>query len=243
MQSRSFLQLDNEKLKKVFLFSDLNEEELDSLKSICSMRAFGKNEIIFFDTEPYRGFYCVSKGKVRIYKVAKDGREHTLHFVSENFSFAEVPMFENPDEDISEELVYPANAVALEDPTQLIFIPKKEFFRKFAANPKIYLKMISSLSKRLRLMNQHIESITLHDASKRLANFLIKEVDQKNPQTGRSKPVQIGVSRSDLASYLGIAPETLSRILGKFQEDGLITISGRSLMINDFASLSVIANQ
>jgi len=240
---KTFEQLDNLKLKKIHLFSDLNENELDELKSISHLKNFKKGEIIFFDTEPYRGFYCVLKGRVRIYKVSKDGREHTLHFVGERNTFAEVPMFESYEEDSKEEFMYPANAVALEDRTELIFVPKKSFFKIFGENVKIYVKMVSSLSKRLRLLNNHIESLTLQDVSKRIANFLLKEVKQNSAlnHDEEMKPVKIDISRTDLASYFGIAVETLSRMLGKFQDDGLITIKGKSIKVNNLSQLIKIA--
>lgn len=245
MQSKSLEQLDSIKLRKIHLFRELSEQELDDLKSICRLRSYSKSETIFFDSEPYRGFYCVYKGKIRIYKIANDGREHTLHFVSEQNTFAEVPMFENFGEDNTEELTYPANAVSLEDRTQLIFVPKKAFFQIFSGNVNIYLKMIVSLSKRLRLLNKHIESLTLQDVSKRIANFLLYEVKQSEDMNKNSdvKTLKTNVSRADIASYLGIAMETLSRMLGKFQDDGIIAVKGKTITVHDLSGLKKLAQK
>jgi len=241
--NKTLSHLDNEKLKKIHLFSDLNNFELDMLRSICHLKNYYKNDVIFFDTEPYRGFYCVLKGKVRIYKVSKDGKEHTLHFITELNTFAEVPMFESYSEDTKDEFTYPANAVALDDYTELILVPKKSFFQIFGQNVKIYLKMVASLSKRLRLLNNHIESLTLKDVSQRLANYLLNEVNHSvNLKRNNSAEfVIIDISRADLASYLNVAAETLSRMLGKFQDDGLITIKGKTVKVNNLALLSKLA--
>ena len=86
--------MDSSILKNVNLFSDLNEEELDKLYSRCDIKTFNKGEIIFFDTEPYQGFYIVIEGGVKIFKISKDGREHILYFIYPFNTFAEVPLLE-----------------------------------------------------------------------------------------------------------------------------------------------------
>ena len=61
----------NYDLKNIFLFSDLNNKEADSIKEFSSLKKFSKGEIIFFDTEPYTGIYGILEGVVKIYKISK----------------------------------------------------------------------------------------------------------------------------------------------------------------------------
>ena len=58
-------------IKKIFLFSDLNSKELQLIKDISVISVHSKGEILFFDTEPYQGFYGVIEGLVKIYKISK----------------------------------------------------------------------------------------------------------------------------------------------------------------------------
>lgn len=53
-----------EEISKVFIFSS-NEEELTEIEKIIRIRIYNKGETIFFDTEPYNGFYIVLKGLVK----------------------------------------------------------------------------------------------------------------------------------------------------------------------------------
>ncbi len=56
-------------LKKVYIFSGLDDAELESLAKIVRVKTFSKGDIIFFDTEPYLGFYITVTGLVKIYKI------------------------------------------------------------------------------------------------------------------------------------------------------------------------------
>ncbi|MCI0449289.1 MAG: cyclic nucleotide-binding domain-containing protein, partial [Chlorobi bacterium] len=112
-------------LKKVYIFSGLSEEELEDVQKITRTKTFNKGDIIFFDTEPYLGFYITVSGLVKIYKISKDGREHILHLINPYNTFAEVPLFENFGEIREDAFRYPANAMALEDQTKVVLIPAR----------------------------------------------------------------------------------------------------------------------
>ena len=230
--------MDTSILKKVHIFSGLSDDELEDVKKITRTKAFNKGDIIFFDTEPYLGFYITVSGLVKIYKISKDGREHILHLISPYNTFAEVPLFENFGEIREEEFRYPANAMALEDGTQLILIPARPFAELLEKNARISLKMLSGFAKRLRHLNRHIEEITLKDVTKRVANFILSEYINKRKTKLDSAPlIRLNISKNDLASYLGTIPETLSRTLKKLQDEGIIDVEGRTILIKDVTKL------
>jgi CRP/FNR family transcriptional regulator, dissimilatory nitrate respiration regulator len=237
-------------LKKIYLFSGLNEDELNMLKNITHIKKFNKGDIIFFDTEPYRGFYIVLEGLVKIYKISKDGREHILHIIEPNNTFAEVPLFENLDiqdnRKTDDSFRYPANSMALEDSTEVALIPANTFKTLLEKNSSICMKMLSGFSKRLRHLNRHIEELTLMDVTRRTANFIYAEYINKrksktDPKKDSKKDAQpfitLNISKNDLASYLGTIIETLSRTFKKLQDEGLIEVEGKKIIIKDTEKL------
>jgi CRP-like cAMP-binding protein len=173
--------MDSSILKNVHLFSDLNEDDLDKIYSRCDIRTYNKGEIIFFDTEPYQGFYIVVEGGVKIFKISKDGREHILYFIYPFNIFAEVPLLEQYEKIINDEFSYPANSMAMTDNTKLILIRSSVFYNFVEKNGKVCLKMLSSLAKKLRHLNNHIETIT-QDVPKRLAKYILSDHQQKQQQ-------------------------------------------------------------
>ena len=231
--------MDSSILKNVHLFSDLNEDDLDKIYSRCDIRTYNKGEIIFFDSEPYQGFYIVVEGGVKIFKISKDGREHILYFIYPFNIFAEVPLLEQYEKIINDEFSYPANSMAMTDNTKLILIRSSVFYNFVEKNGKVCLKMLSSLAKKLRHLNNHIETIT-QDVPKRLAKYILSE-HNKNPIKQNSS-IELTISKHDLASYLGTIDETLSRVLKKFQDEKLIVVKGKKILIKDKQALVKISS-
>jgi CRP/FNR family transcriptional regulator len=220
-------------LKKVYIFSGLDDTELERLAKIVRLKTFNKGDIIFFDTEPYLGFYITVTGLVKIYKISKDGKEHILHLIPAYNTFAEVPLFENFNEIFEESFRYPANSMALEDDTRVILVPARQFRELLESDIQICIKMVSALAKRLRHLNHHIEDLTLKDVTKRVAGYIINE--QK--KTGDKESVSLNISKNDLAAYLGTIPETLSRTLKKLQDEDMIAVEGKIIKICDIDRL------
>lgn len=220
-------------LKKVYIFSGLDDEELEQLARIVKVKTFNKGDIIFFDTEPYLGFYITVTGLVKIYKISKDGKEHILHLISPFNTFAEVPLFENFDEMFEDSFRYPANSMAIEDETRVILVPARQFRELLENNGRICIKMVSGFAKRLRHLNHHIEELTLKDVTKRVAGYILTE--QKKTE-GREE-ISLNISKNDLAAYLGTIPETLSRTLKKLQDEEMIEVEGKKIKICDIERL------
>ena len=231
--------MDKNILKNVQLFSDLNEGELEKIYSRSDVKTFGKGEMVFFDTEPYQGFYIVIEGSVKIYKISKDGREHIMHFIYPYNTFAEVPLLEQIEKIMNDDFTYPANAMSLEKDTKLILIRANVFYDIVEKNRVMCLKMMSGLAKRLRHLNGYIESITL-DVPKRVAKFILTE--QNKITTGNKNLVELSISKHDLAAYLGTIDETLSRALKKLQDDKVIDVEGKNFIIKDKTALMKIAS-
>lgn len=227
-----------EKLKKLYMFSSLKDEELDILTSIVKVKDYNKGDMIFFDTEPYNGFYIVIFGGVKIFKISNDGREHILHIIDPGHSFAEVPLFENFENVLNDNVNYPANSMALESPTQVVRIPSVEFVNLLKNDTGICLKLLSGFAKRMRHLNMHIENITLKDVTRRVAAYIISEYHSQNRDDHQ---IELSISKNDLASYLGTILETLSRTLKKLQDMGIIGVEGRKILIKDISKLKKVS--
>lgn len=227
-------------ISTIFLFSSLNEKELQTIKDFSSIKSYSKGEIIFFDTEPFVGFYGILEGLVKLYKISNEGREHILHIMYSGSTFGEVPMFEGFIANNKTELVYPANAMAIEDSTMLIKVPQEPFMELIKRYPDISLKMLASFARRLRFLNNHIESVTLDDVSKRLSKYLLTEVNKGNTrkyEIRKENQIELDISKYDLASHLGTITETLSRALKKLQTENMIEVNGKIITIKDLPAL------
>jgi CRP/FNR family transcriptional regulator, dissimilatory nitrate respiration regulator len=229
-------------LKKIHLFSELSEKELNKILSFSHHKKINKGDIIFFDSEPFAGFYCVIEGSVKLFKISSEGREHILHIMSPGNTFGEVPVFDNYDAVLNDSAVYPINAMALEDESEVLLVNAKPFLSFLKESPDICMKFLSTLSRRLKAMNSHIENLTLHDIKKRLAKYILDELENVKKEKERIEKTkhiilkaqnsfELAISKNDIASHLGTIPETLSRTFKKLQDEKIISVKGKKITV------------
>jgi len=235
-------------LKKVHLFSDLSKNELEKIYSFSHYKKAVKGEILFFDTEPFIGFYCVLEGSIKLYKISSEGREHIVHIMYPFNTFGEVPVFENYDDVLNDKAIYPINAMAIDEDTEVLVVSAKPFLTFLKENPDISLKFLSTLSKRLKLLNNHIEGLTLHDIKRRLAKYIFDKFEIKKKEKVKlekskhillksTDSIELNISKYDLASHLGTILETLSRTFKKLQDEKIIEVHGKKIIVLDCKKL------
>ena len=225
-------------IKKISFFTELSDSELQDVYSFCKFRTCKEKEIIFFETEPYIGFFAVLIGKVKIYKISPEGREHIIHFINPPNTFAEAPLFEKYWNESPGKIFYPANAMSLEDDTEVVLVPADKLVELTKGNITICYKLISSLSKRLRNLNKHIETLVLSDVYNRVCKYFYTQAGKQITSTNQNSiEFELEINKNDLASYLGTISETLSRCLKKIQDEGLIQVNGKNILIPNLQNL------
>ncbi|MBW2064351.1 MAG: Crp/Fnr family transcriptional regulator [Deltaproteobacteria bacterium] len=209
------------------LFHGLPEDQIEDLAGIVVDNTFHKGQVIFSEGDEGNGFYVVISGRVKIFKLSPDGKEQILHLFERGEPFGEVAVFAGEK--------FPANAEAIEE-SRIFFFPRHSFSQLIAKNPSIALNMLAILSRRLRRFANLIDDLSLKEVPGRLAAYLLFLSDEKG-----SKTLHLNITKSQLASLLGTIPETLSRILGKMTQQGLIKTDGRRIEILDPTGLEELA--
>ena len=216
------------------LFSELDASELDEILSFSILREVERGARIFSEGDPYSGFFVVLGGAVKVFKETRDGKELILHLLRPLSLLAEVPLFEGGN--------YPANAEAMEK-TELLYIDKNRFIECLDASPKLTRKMLIGLAKKVRVLSEKIENLTLHDVTSRLARYLVRELAIAHRAELAEPFLNLNLPWSVVASQLGTARETLSRSLKRLQSSKIIRLNGHSLTVLDYQKLRELAQQ
>ncbi len=210
------------------LFEGLPEQQLKKVSYITIKKEFGKGDIIFCEGDDANGFYIVVKGRVKIFKVSMEGKEHILHIFDPGEPFGEVPVFSNKP--------FPAHAEAIAK-TSLLFFPKEAFVQLITEQPSLALNMLGVLSMRLHQFTVQIENLSLKEVPGRLAAYLLL-LSEEQDQAGS---VSLNISKGQLASLLGTIPETLSRIFAKMSSAGLIEVDAHIIKLIDMDGLEELS--
>jgi CRP/FNR family transcriptional regulator len=219
---------EREAIKSCPLFVGVTDSDLDDLTRIARQQIYAKDQMVFSEGEVATGFFIPLEGKVKIYKLSPEGRERVLRIAHPGRTFAEAAIF-----DVG---VFPAYAQAIE-PTVLLFFPKQAVLDLLRCNAQLAINMVGGLSRILREMMDHMESLTFKDVPSRLARYLLDLSDMKQ------RHVRLPVSKAQLAANLNTAGETLSRTLRKMSDDDFITVRGRTIEILNFQGLLDLAER
>lgn len=204
-------------LKESFFFKDLSEKILEEIASLGIIKHFKKNELLFGEGEKAYGFYMISDGLVKIYKLSSKGKEQILHVLTRGEIFAEVVLMGTPS--------YPAWAQAL-TPLEVVFFEKNKFLNLIKQKPELALNFLGVLIFKIKNLVKTIENLSLKEAEEKLIHYL-----WELSQEGKKESFWLKIPKSQLAFLLGISPETLSRIFKKLREENLIEVKGKEIKI------------
>ena len=210
-------------------FRTLDGDLLDRVAGVCRVRNYRASETIFRQEENCRGFFAIEKGRVRLFTATPSGREQVVHSLREGQSFAEVALFSLG--------IYPVNAEAMANPTVLIEIQGVPFLQLFHSEKRIAAAMVGSLCQRLLALVQRVDELSATTAGARLARHILRM-----PSSGSPITVELSSSKKELANLVSITPETLSRLLRTWREEGVLVSEGRRLILHDVEKLTTIAD-
>jgi CRP/FNR family cyclic AMP-dependent transcriptional regulator len=216
-----------EVLRKVAIFADLSEAELQFLAERAVPRDFEIGEIVFSEGEPCAGLFVVETGALRIFKSSPSGREQVLSIEGPGASVAELPVFDGGN--------YPASTSAAK-PTRVLFVSKQDFYSLCLVHPKVALKVLKVVGARLRRLVGIIEELSFTTVRSRLISFLVR-IAREGTKTSRGIEASLPASNQELASHIGTVRELVSRNLSRLQAEGLIAIEGKTVVVFDLPKL------
>jgi CRP-like cAMP-binding protein len=206
-------------LRRMHLFEPLNEEQRERISQESHEIHLGPGQALFSQGEPAHQFFLVIEGMIKLFLLSREGDEKVIEVIPPGKSFAEAVMFMEPAK-------YPVNASAVGD-TRLLAFENRIFLDLLEGSPALTRKLLATMSRRLHALLQEIDELTLHNATYRLVTYLLQQDRRGEGLIDLSVPKQL------VASRLSIKPETLSRILARLRERGLVQIDGERIKLLD----------
>lgn len=215
------------------IFNHLDEDSQSLIASKAQHQHFTKGEYIYYAGDVSDALYIIHQGMVRVFHMAEDGKEQLTRILMPGDYLGEWTLF-HPEE------VHSNYAQALET-SQICMIHRHDFQAILDQYPQIARKLLSSLSYRLQEADQHTAQLSTQSTTSRLALFLANQtVVQRSVQ---GSLIHLHLSKKDIASYLGMSPETLSRALKRLEESGYIHVtSSKEILIPDIDRLLFVTD-
>lgn len=213
------------------VFKQLRTEEVQLLQLHKRCRHYAKGEPIFREGTRANGLYCISTGKVKIFKTGDEGRDYIVRLAGEGDIIGYRAL-------ISEEPYY-ASAIAFE-PTSVCLVPTTDFNQFVAGNSGFLRTLMQQLSHDLRMAEERMLNLAQKSVRERLADTLLLLIKMYGTR-GLDHQLSVELTREDIASLVGTATETTIRLLSDLKSEGIIATHGKKIMILNEKALKAIA--
>lgn len=218
-----------EQLRAMPYFRDLPDLEASSFVKNAHSVSFRARERILTAGEPIPGFYLVLSGRVRVFRVGRDGREQTLRIVGPGETFAEVPIFLDG--------LAPAWVESLQR-SNLALIPLAEFRRLLEQHPQVALTLARQFAGMIKHLTERVEQMGLQTVQARICQYLNQLAAEEGLPHEGGVVVPRELTQQDLATVVGSVREVVGRTLKSLQQDGVIRMERQRVVILDMERLS-----
>ncbi|HET7834826.1 Crp/Fnr family transcriptional regulator [Variovorax sp. J31P179] len=212
-------------LRNLPLFLEVRQADLDALvPSVRTVHA-ERRKVLFKRGDPCEGFHMLVSGKVKLSLVSSQGVDKPLDIVTAGGSFGDITMLlERP---------YYLTAQALED-SLLLYLPRDAIVRLIESDSRFAMRMLASLSMRMRNVVDDIECFSLQPPAARLVTYLLRLLP---PGSMTPAKIELSMHKNVVAAQLNLTPETLSRHFRELADRGLLSLEGRTIVVNDIDRL------
>jgi CRP/FNR family transcriptional regulator, nitrogen fixation regulation protein len=198
-----------------------SEERSGSIELMGALMPFARNSEVFGENEPADYLYKLVSGSVRSYKVLVDGRRQIGAFYVPGDIFG----LESGD-------AHTFSAEAVSD-CKILVMKRSAVMNLAARDPEVARQMWAAIARELTRVQAH-SLLLIKTAQERVASFLL-EMAERVPADGL---VELPMSRQDIADYLGLTIETVSRTLTQLEKIAAIGVpSSRRILLRNRSAL------
>lgn len=206
----------------------LNKTELDSLDDIIERKKpLHKHDKLVKAGDKFNSLFAVRAGSFKSFVSSKDGEEQIIgfHFPGDIIGF-----------DALRENAHQSYTQALE--TAMVCELPYETLDKMAVQfPKLRHQIMSFMSAEIKQDHDLMMLLNKRTAEERLIYFLA-HLSKRFEERGFSpRQFNLSMTRNEIGNYLGLTVETISRLLTRFQKEGIIQVDGKLITILDFEAM------
>jgi len=197
----------------------LSDEEVAALEAIVTHQTFTPGQSVFFEGDPADHVYNITGGMLRLSKLLSDGRRQITGFLlpgdflgfirGDNYSFAA-------------EAVTQAN---------LCRFSLGDFMDLLDRFPKLEKRLLERASNELAEAQDQMLLLGRKSPKEKLASFLVRMAERQARALGPSKELRLAMGRNDIADYLGLTIETVSRCFTQLRKDKILALPESNIVI------------
>lgn len=215
------------------LSSKLDDVDLTSFTNIVKQRkSICRGERLFQSGNPFHSIYVVHSGSIKTYVESSDGEQQITGFYFPGDVIG-IDAFETD---------YHRTSAETLEVSSFCEISVKKFESLIREMPLLQHQFFCHISRQITQQQELMLLLGKMNSKRRLATFLIEMSGHMQLKGCSPQGINLSMSRHDIANYLGLAIETVSRILTNYQDTEILDVMGRNIVIKNKNKLLSIAN-
>ena len=210
-------------LTEVDLFADLSAQEIEAMDLMAPARLFRRGELLFSQSQPVKALFILKSGRVRIFRVAEDGKALTMAILEPGAVFGEMMLVG--------QRMYDNYAEAIED-SAICQLSVEEVERFLLSDPRIAIRISRLLGEQVARLEERLTDLALRPLAAQVASTLLKLGDAAGPpRFGQARTIHL--THEQLAGLLGSSREATSKIMGDLSAKKAIRQGRGRIIIQD----------
>jgi CRP/FNR family transcriptional regulator, cyclic AMP receptor protein len=216
------------KLKGTGSFCQLESAALNGLDSITSAAAYPDGAILFLEQQASRGVFVLCDGEVKLTVTSSEGKTMILRVARAGEILGLQSVLSGQPYEVTAETLHPC---------QVAFIPRDSFLRFMEQHQEVSRSVIKQLTAQYQAAYEQLRTVGLASSPhEKLAKLLLRWASA-GQRTSSGTKIKLPLTHEEMGECIGVTRETVTRTLGEFKHQRLVTIQGSTLMISNPAAL------
>ena len=204
-------------MRPITICRGLDAPTLAGMRSLGTMQRLRVEQSVFHEGDPAKRVFMVTVGALKLYTLLPDGRRQVTGF-----------MFPGDFLGVSVDEEYAFTVEALED-SELWWFSREAFDRFIGEHPQVERELYRLAAHELAEAQRQMVLLGRKSAAERLASFFLSLLERAERASGApERSFDLPMTRLDIADYLGLTKETVSRMLAQLRGRGLIRLEAQN---------------
>ena len=226
--------LDRSLIQALPIFSAMGDAELDDVIAHAKAQRIPRGTSVFQQGELANSFFVLLHGRLKVVKVTPHGQQVLIRFVNPGDIYGIAKALRRED--------YPATAIAVIDSITLVW-PSEIWDDVMAAHPSLATNVMQMMGDRLQEAHTRLKELSTEEVEHRVAHTLLRLIAQSGRKTEEGMLIDFPITQQDLAQASGTTFHSVSRVLGAWENAGLVAVGRRKIVVRDVQGLTDVAER
>ena len=210
--------------KRSVIFESLDDQEAMALARMARIVSHPARHTVFQEGEPGDYLLVVMQGRVKVTLMSQEGKEAILSILEPGDVFGEMALLDGE----------PRSAtVTTKEKCVFLLLWRRDFLPFLEHNPRITLKLLAALSRKLRATNEVVGGLSFLNLPARLARILMNLGQQYGKLTAEGIVIGIKLSQEELGNLVGVSRESVNRQIRVWMEGGVLEYTHGTIILKN----------